>query len=170
MGGAYFGSASGLSHTHYVLSLPEWFINSLEAGLFSESSLIIGCLALTQQVARICSGEIKNLLKLCLFLLCFETGTYCLQVGSLSAVGRKVNQLLFHSALSVVGHVGDWIISVSQNIDAAKLSRNLATCFLWKGSVWHLPTLSSLYICSFHCTVYTVSILHNEECVHEKQI
>lgn len=95
--------ASGLSDTQCPLFLPARIINSLEAGLFSDSSLIIICLALTQHAVGINAGEIENLLKLCLFLLCFETGTYYLQVGSLSTVGRKANPAL----LVVLGHVGD---------------------------------------------------------------
>lgn len=66
--------ASGLSDTQCPLFLPARIINSLEAGLFSESSLIISCPVLIEPARRICSGEMKNFLRLCLFLLCFETG------------------------------------------------------------------------------------------------
>lgn len=75
----------------------------------------------------------ENLLTLCLFILCFETGKYCLQLDPLLAVERKLNLFSFHPALSVVLRHADWSTYVSQNMGAAKQSRGaVAYAFIGK--------------------------------------
>lgn len=100
----------------------------------------------------------QNLLKLCLFLLCFETGKYCLHVASLCAEERQVNHL-FTSPYFVCGVRTYWLeYMLAIHGFSQVIQRSSDLCFCWEVTVAPVSSKRSLSLQLSLYSVYCVSL------------